>query len=99
MCECLAPTRGRNATPPALSLPGPFDTARYRTTLATYLSQRKVRARISGRVRTRPGRIKPSFRKKGDRTVWDLANNTCGSRRARGDQKVPISVSHPPQEL
>jgi len=38
MCERLAPTRGRNATPPALSLPGPFDIARYRTTLAAYLS-------------------------------------------------------------
>jgi len=69
MCECLAPTRGRTATPPALSLPGPFVTARYRTTLASYLSKRKVRARISGRVRTRPGRIKPSFHKKSDRTV------------------------------
>src|SRR5262249_47306132 len=30
--------RGRTVTPPALSLPGPFVTARYRTTLATYLS-------------------------------------------------------------
>jgi hypothetical protein len=56
--------RGRTVTPPALSLPGPFVTARYRTTLATYLSRRKVRARSSGRARPRPGRIRPSFRKR-----------------------------------
>ena len=30
----LAPPRGRNVTPPALSLPGPFDTAHCWTTLA-----------------------------------------------------------------
>ena len=35
----LAPARGRTVTPPALSLPGPFVTAHYRTTLAAYLSE------------------------------------------------------------
>ena len=57
----LAPTRGRNATPPVLSLPGPSVTARCRAALAAYLFQRRVRARISGQARTRPGRIRSTF--------------------------------------
>jgi hypothetical protein len=65
----LAPTRSRNVTPPVLSLPGPSVTARCRAALAAYLFVRRVRARISGQARTRPGRIKSPFRKKGDRTV------------------------------
>src|ERR1700682_2499019 len=51
-------TRCRTATPPALSLPGPFVTGRRRPALAAYLSARKVRARSSGRARTRPGKIR-----------------------------------------
>lgn len=57
----LAPTRSRNVTPPVLSLPGPSVTARCRPALAAYLFARRVRARISGRARTRPGRIRFSF--------------------------------------
>jgi hypothetical protein len=57
-------TRGRTVTPPALSLPGPFVTARYRTALAAYLPRWEVRARSSGRARPRPGRIRLSFRKR-----------------------------------
>ena len=57
----LAPTRGRNVAPPVLSLPGPSVTARCRSALAAYLFVRKVRARISGQARTRPGRIRTSF--------------------------------------
>jgi hypothetical protein len=41
--------------------------------------RRKVRARISGRARPRPGRIKSSFCTKVDCTVCDSVNNTCGS--------------------
>src|ERR1700677_1146461 len=47
----------RNAPPPELSLPGPSVTGRYLPALAAQLSRRKIRARISGRARTRPGRI------------------------------------------
>ena len=48
-CPCLAPS------------PPPVTGRRW---LRTSPSKRKVRARISGRVRTRPGRIRPSFHKK-----------------------------------
>ena len=54
----VAHRRGRNVTPPELSLPGPSVTVRCRPTLAAYLSARRVRARISGRARPRPGRIR-----------------------------------------
>src|SRR5208337_4470110 len=54
----LAPRRGRNVAPPELSLPGPFVAAHYWTTLAAYLSARRVRARISARARPRTGRIR-----------------------------------------
>ena len=52
------PTRGRNVAPPALSLPGPFVGNLPGAPLAAYRVVRKVRARISGQVRTRPGRMR-----------------------------------------
>src|SRR5712692_645332 len=68
-CPCLAPS-----PPPVAG----------RCWLRTFPQLRKVRARISGRVRTRPGRIRSSFHRKDDRTVCVLANNTCGSHHTQG---------------
>lgn len=53
----LAHRVGRIVTPPAPSSPGPFAAAGCPATLAAYPSKR-VRVRISGPARTRPGRIR-----------------------------------------
>src|SRR5260370_41310670 len=80
-CPCLAPS------------PPPVTERRW---LRTFLKLRKVRERISGRVRTRPGRIRSSFHRKDDRTVWDLANNPCGSHHTQLRKGVTLPADRPP---
>jgi hypothetical protein len=85
----LAFQRDRNAMPPAPSSPGPSVAACCQTTLARS-SRKRVRVRISGPARTRPGRIRlHQDSSHENRTVYRLSRQHLRLTRLPTPSRLP----------